>query len=113
MIAYSLKGYEDSQRISSDANVTSRPYSGEKFSFITGNFDTVAQLLFTIKRTVELPSFSFREIKSTGKYELLFSKNEGITFPNKEISSFVGLQEFQINMLYILGTKCIQLHQIN
>ena len=31
LIAYSLKGYEDSQKISSDANVVSRPYSGEKF----------------------------------------------------------------------------------
>ena len=80
LIAYSLKGYEDSKRISSDANVISRPYSGEKFSFMTGNFETVAQLLFTIKRTVGLPNFSFREIKSTGKYEILFGKNEGITF---------------------------------
>ena len=48
LIAYSLKGYKDSQRISSDANVISRPYSGEKFSFMAENFDNVAQLLFTI-----------------------------------------------------------------
>ena len=89
-IAYSLKGYEDSKRISSDANVISRPYSGEKFSFMTGNFETVAQLLFTIKRTVGLPNFSFREIKSTGKYEILFGKNEGITFPSEEIPSIVA-----------------------
>ena len=40
LIAYSLKGYEDSQRISSDANVISIPYSGEKFSLMTGNFDS-------------------------------------------------------------------------
>ena len=60
LIAYSLKGYEDSQRISSDANVIFRPYNGEKFSFMTGNFETVAQLLFTIKRTVGLINFSFR-----------------------------------------------------
>ena len=90
LIAYSLKGYEESQRISSDANVISRPYSGEKFSFMTGNFETVAQLLFTIKRTVGLPNFSFHEIKSTGKYEILFGKNEGITFPSEEIPSIVG-----------------------
>ena len=57
---------------------------------MTGNFDTVAQLLFTIKRTVGLPNFSFREIKSTGKYEILFGKNEGITFPSEEIPSIVG-----------------------
>ena len=42
--AYDLKGYEESQLISSDANVISRPRSGEKFSFMTGSFDTVAQL---------------------------------------------------------------------
>ena len=90
LIAYSLKGYEESQRISSDANVISRPYSGEKFSFMTGNLDTVAQLLFTFKRTVSLPNFSFREIKSTGKYQILFGKNEGINFPSEEIPSIVG-----------------------
>ena len=84
LIAFSLKGYEESQRISFDANVISRPYSGEKFSFMT------AQLLFTIKRTVGLPNFSFREIKSTGKYEILFGKNEGITFASEEIPSIVG-----------------------
>ena len=96
LIAYSLKGYEDSQRISSDANVISRPYSGEKSSFMTGNFDTVAQLLFTIKRTAGLPNFSFREIKITGKYEILFGKNEGITFRKEEIPSirgFIGIPD--------------------
>ena len=67
LIAYSLKGYEDSRKISSDANVISRPYNGEKISFVTGNFDNVNQLLGTIKRTVGLHNFSFREIKSTGK----------------------------------------------
>ena len=90
LIAYSLKGYEDSQKISSDANVISRPYSREKFSIMTGNLDTVAQLLFTIKQTVGLPSFLFCEIKSTGKFEILFGKNEGITFPSEEIPSIVG-----------------------
>ena len=57
---------------------------------MTGNFETVAQLLFTINRTVELHNFSFREIRSTGKYEILFGKNEGITFPSEEIPSIVG-----------------------
>ena len=90
LIAYSLKGYEDSQKISSDANVISRPYNGEKLSFMTGNFDNVNQLLGTIKRTVGLPNFSFREIKSTGKYEIIFGKYEGITFPSEEIPSIVG-----------------------
>ena len=57
LIAYSLKGYEDSQKISSDASVISRPYNGEKLSFMTGNFDNINQLLGTIKRTVGLPNF--------------------------------------------------------
>ena len=113
LIAYSLKGHEDSHKIISDANVISRPYSGEKFSFMTGSFDTVAQLLFTIKRTVGLPNFSFREIKSTGNYEILFGKNEGIFFLVKKYPVLWVLQEIQINMVYILGTKWIQLHQIN
>ena len=91
LIAYSLKGYEDSQKLSSDANVISRPHNGEKLSFMTGNFDTIAQLMSTIKRTVGLPNFSFREIKSTGKYEIIFGKHEGITFPIEEIPSIVGL----------------------
>ena len=91
LIAYSLKGYEDSQKISSDANVISRPYNGEKLSFMTGNFANVNQLLGTIKRTVGPPNFSFREIKSTGKYEIIFGKYEGITFPSEEIPSIVGV----------------------
>ena len=90
LIAYSLKGYEDSQKISSDASVISRPYNGEKLSFMTGNFDNINQLLGAIKRTVGLPNFSFREIKSTGKYEIIFGKYEGITFPSEEIPSIVG-----------------------
>ena len=77
----------------------------EKFSFMTGYFDTVAQLLFTIKRTVGLPNFSFREIKSAGKNEIIFGKNEGITFPSEEKPSIVGFTGNQINMVYILGTK--------
>ena len=77
----------------------------KNFSFVTGNFDNVAQLLFNIKRTVGQINISFRLIKSTGKYEILFGKNEGITFPSEEIPSIVVLQEFQIIMVYILGTK--------
>ena len=108
LIAYSLKGYEDSQKISSDANVISRPYNGEKFSFMTGNFDKVNQLLGTIKRTVGLPNFSFREIKSTGKYEKIFGKYEGITFPSEEIPSIVGFtgipDERGVHIGYKMGT---------
>ena len=82
---YNLKDYEDSQKMSSGANVNSRPYSGQQFSFMPGTFDTVAQLLAKIKRTIGLPHFTFRELKSSGKYEILFGKYEGITFPSEEI----------------------------
>ena len=67
LTVYNLKDYEDSQKMSSGANVISRTYSGQKLAFMPGTFDTVAQLLATIKRTVGLPHVSFREIKSSGK----------------------------------------------
>ena len=70
--AYNLKDYEDCQKMSSGNNVISRPYSGQKLAFMPGTFDSVAQLLAKIKRTAGLPHFSFRELKSSGRYEILF-----------------------------------------
>ena len=55
-----------------------------------GNFDSAAQLLFTIQQTVGLLNCLFCEIKSTRKYEILFGKNEEIIFPSEEISNIVG-----------------------
>ena len=57
---------------------------------MTGNFESVNQLLGTLKRKVGLPNFLFREIKSTEKYEISFGNYEGITFPSEEIPSIVG-----------------------
>ena len=57
-----------------------------------GTFDTVPQLLATIKRTVGLPNFSFREVKSSGKFEIVFGKYEGITFPSAESPSIIGFK---------------------
>ena len=106
--AYSLKGYEDSQKISSDANVILRPYNGEKLSFMTGNFDNVNQFLGSIKRTVGILNFSFREIKSTGKKEIIFGKYEVITFPSEEILSIVGFTRIPdgrgVHIGYKMGT---------
>ena len=90
--AYNLKDYEDSQKMSSGNNVISRPYSGQKLAFMPGTFDSVAQLLATVKRTAGLPHFSFRELKSSGRYEILFGKYEGITFPSEEIPSIIGFK---------------------
>ena len=54
----------------------------------------MAQLLATVKRTVGLPHFSFREIKSSGKYEILLGKYEGFTFPSEEIlTGFEGIPD--------------------
>ena len=92
LTSYSSGGLEDHQRNSSGANVISRPYNGEQLAFMPGTFDTVPQLLATIKRTVGLPNFSFREIKSSGKFEIVFGKYEGITSPSDEIHSIIGFK---------------------
>ena len=92
IISYSLGGLEDHQRNSSGANVISLPYNGERLAFMPGTFDTVPQLLATIKRTVGLPNFSFREIKSSGKFEIVFGEYEGIAFPSDEIPSIIGFK---------------------
>ena len=39
-----------------------------------GTFDTVPQFLGNMKRTVGLPKFSLREIKSSGKFEIVLEK---------------------------------------
>ena len=62
----------------------------EKLSFMTGNFENVNQLSGTIKQTVGLRIFSFREIKCTGRYEIIFAKYEGIPFPSEEKPSIMG-----------------------
>ena len=59
---------------------------------MTGTYDTVAQLLATIKRTVRLSNFSFREIKSSEKYEIIYGKYEGITLPSEAIPSKIGFK---------------------
>ena len=55
-----------------------------------GNYNSVVDIITTIKRTVGLPNFSFREIKKTGKFEIWMGKIEGIVFPSKEISCIIG-----------------------
>ena len=57
-----------------------------------GTFDSVPQLLATVKRTVGLPHLCFREIKSSGIYEILLGKYEGITFLSEEIPSVIGFE---------------------
>ena len=59
---------------------------------MAGIYDTVAQFLATIKRTAGMPNFSFREIKSSEKYEIIIGKYEGITFPSEEIPSIIGFK---------------------
>ena len=107
LVAFSLRGYEESQNRATGSNVISRPYNGEKLAFMAGTYDTVAQLLATIKRTVGLPNFSFREIKSSGKYEIIFGKYEGITFPSEEIPSIIGFRGIPDGYGIHIGYKMI------
>ena len=70
-----------------------------------GTFDTVAQLLATIKRTIGLPHFSFKELKSSRKYEISFGKYEELHFPARKFLALLDLSVFLTAMEYILGTK--------
>ena len=72
-----------------------------------GSFDTVVQLLAIIKRTIRLPHFPFRELKSSGKYEILFIKYEGITFPGEEIPSIIGFKGIPDSNGIHIGYKMI------
>ena len=92
MTVYNFKDYEDSRKKFSGNIVISRPYSGQKLTFMPGTFDSAAQLLATIKRTAGLPLFSFTELTSSGIYEILFGKYEGKTFPSEEIPSIIGFK---------------------
>ena len=40
LTVYNLKDYEDSQKMSSGANVIPRPYTGQKLAFMPGTFDS-------------------------------------------------------------------------
>ena len=76
LTSYSLSGLEIQQRNSSGANVISLPYKIERLGFMPGSFDNVHQLIATIKITVGLAKFSIREIRNSGKIEIIFGKYE-------------------------------------
>ena len=76
LTSYTISVLEDHQRNSVRANVILRPDNGERLVFVPEIFDTVPQLLATIKRTVDLPNLSIREIKNSGKFEIGFAKYE-------------------------------------
>ena len=107
LVAFSLRGFEESQNRATGSNVISRPHNGEKLAFMTGTYDTVAQILATIKRKFGLPNFSFREIKSSGKYEIIFGKYEGITSPSEEIPSIIGFKGIPDGYGFHIGYKLI------
>ena len=107
LVAFCLKGFEESQNRATGSNVISRPYNGEKLAFITGTYDTVAHFLATVKRTVGLPIFSFQKIKSSGNYAIIFGKYEGNTFLSLEILSIIGFKRIpDVNGIHI-GYKMI------
>ena len=74
---------------------------------MAGTYDTVAQFLATNNRTVRLPNFSFREIKNSAKYEIIFGKYEGITFPGEEIPSIFGFKGIPDGYGIHIGYKMI------
>ena len=104
-IAFSLKEYEEATKKAAEANVISRPYKGSKLGFIPGTFDNVNQLLALNERTAGVPHFSFREIRNSGKYEILFGKLELITFLSKEIPSILGFEGVPDGNGILIGYK--------
>ena len=77
--------------MSSGANVLSRSYRGQQHSFMSEIFDTVRQLLATIKSTIGSPHF-FLRVEELLKIQHLLNKYDGITFPSEEILSIDGLK---------------------
>ena len=77
--------------MSSGVNVISRTYSGQKLAFMPGTFDSVAQLLLPhLSTKLDYPIFLSEKNKSSGKYEILLGKYEGITFPSAQNPSIIG-----------------------
>ena len=101
------KANKDSQKMSSGANVNSRPYGGQHFGFMPGTVDTMAQRLATFEITIGLPYCCFRELMSSGKHEFFNGKFEGFTISGEEIPSIIGFKgNLDGNELYI-GNKMI------
>ena len=88
LIAYSLKGCEDSQKISSDANVISRPYNVKNFPSCLEILTIKINFQVLSSEQLDCPVFRF-EIKISGKHEIIFGKYEGITSVAKIICVFI------------------------
>ena len=58
-----------------------------------GTFDTGAELLSTVKRTIELPHFSFGQLKNSAEDEVLFGNYEKSAFASEGIPSIIGFQD--------------------
>ena len=58
-------------------------------------------------RTAGLPNLSFWETKNSGKYEIIFGKNEGISFPNEEIPRIIGFKDIPDGYGIHIGYKRI------
>ena len=99
MVVYSLKGYEDSQKRATEANVISRPYNGEKLSIMTGTYNSVVDILTTIKRTVGLPNFSERSRKLES-LKFLWGKMRELLFQVKEFRALSVFRAFQMAVEY-------------
>ena len=96
------------KKIYSGDNVIFRPHSGQKPAFTSETFDTMAQLLTTVKCIAGLPHFSFRELKSSVRYKILLRKYEGLTFPSEKFLAEFDSKVFLMEKEYTLTVKRIR-----
>ena len=95
LIAYSLKGYEDSQTNLSDANVIFRPYNGEKLSFMT--IAILTRLInFSVQSSEQLdyPIFLFEKSILLEKLKLFFVNMNESRFLVNKYPALWALREF-------------------
>ena len=100
MVVYSSKGYEDSHKRATEANLISRTFNGEKLSIMTGIYNSVFDILTTIKRIVGKPTFLLRDIKKTGKFEILMGKMKELLFPVKKFRALLVFRALQMAVEY-------------
>ena len=89
IIKYSSEGNKNHQR-SIQSGAVLKPYKRQTLLINAGSYENLENLMKTIKAATGLNKISHQYNKITGGLVLFFGKNEGITFPDKEIPSFLG-----------------------
>ena len=99
-----LKFYENN--IPFDA--VSRPYGGDRAIIGIGSYENRDHLLRSLKTATGLPHFDYQFNKINGFCSSYFGKNEGITFPDNEISSILGFNGIHDGSGYHIGYKMLE-----